>query len=137
MLQKWSSKLDLNESFFQQALVWVRLPELPLEFQNDDVFMGVASSFGEILSIDPIIASKSRLTYARIYIGVREGDDMLEVVCFQSKLGTHIQQMDYESVPFGCFHYLNTVHKAFQFLKAKMVKKKIPSSSSHIRDKKV
>ena len=31
VLQKWSSKLDLNESFFQQALVWVRLLELTLE----------------------------------------------------------------------------------------------------------
>ena len=52
--------------------------------------MGVASSFGELLSIDPVTASKIRLTYARIYIGVREGDDIPEVVCFQSKLGTHI-----------------------------------------------
>lgn len=34
VLQKWSSKLDLNKSFFQQAPVWVRLPELPLEFWN-------------------------------------------------------------------------------------------------------
>ena len=82
MLQKWSSKLDFSELFFQQAPVWVRLPDLPLEFWNEDVFMGVASSFGELLSIDPITTSKSKLTYARIYIGVREGDDMPEVVCF-------------------------------------------------------
>ena len=81
MLQKWSSKLDLNESLFQQAPVWVSLPELPLEFLNEDVFLGVPSSFGELLSIDPITTSKSRLTYARICIGVREGDDMPEVVC--------------------------------------------------------
>ena len=52
--------------------------------------MEVANSFGALLSIDPITASKSRLTYARICIRVREGDDMLEVVCFHSKLGTHI-----------------------------------------------
>ena len=91
MLQKWSSKLDFNDFFFQQAPVWVRLPELPLEFWNEDVFKGVANSFGELLSIDLITASKSRLIYARIYVDVREGDDLLEVVYFQSKLGTHIQ----------------------------------------------
>jgi hypothetical protein len=32
VLQKWSSNLDFNESFYQQAPVWVRLPELPLAF---------------------------------------------------------------------------------------------------------
>ncbi len=53
--------------------------------------MGVASSFGELLSTDPTTTSKSRLTYARICIGVREGDDMPKVVCFQSKIGMHIQ----------------------------------------------
>ena len=90
VLQKWSSQLDLNESFFQKAPVWVRLLELSMEFWNEDVFMGVASTFGELLSINPITTSKSRLTYARIYVGLREGDDMPEVVVFQSKLGTHI-----------------------------------------------
>lgn len=75
--------------------------------------MGVASSFGELLSIDPITTSKSRLTYARICIGVREGDDMPEGVCFESKLGTHIHKMDYESIPFGCFHCFKTGHKDF------------------------
>ena len=62
---------------------------------------------------------------------------MLKVVWFQSKLGTHIQQLDYESVPFGCFHLLKTGHKDFQCLKAKMEKKKFLSSSSLNRDKKV
>lgn len=58
VLQKWSYKMNLNDSFFVQAPVWVRLPEMPLEFWNEDVFVGLAISFGEILSIDPIIASK-------------------------------------------------------------------------------
>ena len=45
--------------------------------------------------------------------------------------------MDYESVPFGCFHCFKTNHKAFQCLKAKSAKKKHPFASSHIRVKKV
>ena len=68
---------------------------------------------------------------------MREGDDFPEVVCFQSKLGTHIQQLDFESVPFGCFHCFKTGHKAFQCPKAKNAKKKNPPSSSLKRVKKV
>ena len=38
MLQKWSSGMSLNVSFFAQAPTWVRLPELPLEYWNEDIF---------------------------------------------------------------------------------------------------
>ncbi|GLJ21329.1 hypothetical protein SUGI_0392200 [Cryptomeria japonica] len=31
-LKKWAPNMDLNESFFVQAPVWVRLQGLPLEF---------------------------------------------------------------------------------------------------------
>lgn len=79
--------------------------------------MGVASSFGELLSIDPVTASKIRLTYAKICIRVREGDDMPEVVCFDSKLGTHTQKLDYESIPFGYFHCFKTGTKPSNVLK--------------------
>ena len=79
--------------------------------------MGVVNSFGELLSIDLIIASKRRLTYAKICISVREGEDMPEVVSFHSKLGTHIQQLDYKSIPFACFHFLKSRHKVNQCLK--------------------
>ena len=59
---------------------------------------------------------------------------MLEVVCFHSKLGTHIQKMDYKSIPFACFYYLETGHEENQCLKVKKDKKKFPSSSQQ-RDK--
>ena len=120
-----------------QTPIWVRLPELPLEFWNKDLFVGVENYFGEILSIDPIIASRSRLTYAWICIGVREGDYMPEVVSFHSKLGTHTQQLDYESAPFACFHYLKFGHKENQCPKVKSKKKRIPSSSNLGKEKKM
>ena len=124
VLQKWSSKLYLNASFFVQALVWVRLPELPLEFWNEDIFWGLARNFGELLSIDPIIASKRCLNYARIYIGVREGTDMPETVAFHSKLGVHIRKLIYEIVPFACFLCLKVGHKVNQCPRADKKKTK-------------
>ena len=67
----------------------------PLEFWNEDVFVGVENSFGELLSIDLIKTSRRRLTYAHICSGVWEGDDMHEVVCFNSRLGMHVHKLDY------------------------------------------
>ena len=95
VLQKWSSKMNLNNSFFVQAPIWVRLLELPLQFWDENVFVGVANSFGELLSIYLIITSKRFLTYAHICIGVREGVDMLETMTFHSKLGVQVQKLIY------------------------------------------
>ena len=123
LLQKWSSGMSLNDSFFSQAPVWVRLPELPLEYWNEDVFGGIARTFGELLSTDPITASKRRLNFARICIGVREGTDMPEFVALHSKLGVHNQKIIYETIPFACFLCLKAGHKALQCPSA--AKKKI------------
>ena len=114
VLQKWSSKLNLNDSFFVQAPVWVRSPKMPLEFWNEDVFVGLARYFGEILSIDLIIASKRCLNYVHICIGVREGTYMPETMVFHSKLGVHVQKMIYETMFFACFLCLKSSHKENQ-----------------------
>ncbi|XP_057867264.1 uncharacterized protein LOC131074629 [Cryptomeria japonica] len=85
-LQKWSPKMDLNESFFVQAPVWVRLLGLPLEFWVEDVFKGIAISFGELLSMDPIAMARRRLTFAMIYVGVMQGTDMPLSIEINSRL---------------------------------------------------
>ncbi|XP_059068306.1 uncharacterized protein LOC131858857 [Cryptomeria japonica] len=60
-LRKWAPKLELKaSSFFYLALVWVRLFGFPLEFWFEDVFKGIASSFGELLAMDPMIAARKR-----------------------------------------------------------------------------
>ena len=76
ILQKWTSNLDLNNDFLTQAPVWIRFPELPLEYWHEDVLVGIANSFGELLSIDLVTGAKKRLTYARICVGVVKGQDM-------------------------------------------------------------
>ncbi|XP_057846960.2 uncharacterized protein LOC131056719 [Cryptomeria japonica] len=111
-LQKWSPMMALNESFFVQVSVWVKLSGLPLELWVEDVFKGIASSFGELLSMDPITTARRRLTFARICVGVMQGMDMPLSIKINSRLGKWIQPMEYESVPFACFHYKKSGHTA-------------------------
>ncbi|XP_057816789.2 uncharacterized protein LOC131030121 [Cryptomeria japonica] len=111
-LQKWSPKMDLNESFFVQAPVWVRLSGLPLEFWVEDVFKGIASSFDELLSMDPITAARRRLIFAKICVGVIQGTYMPLSIEINSRLGKWIQPLEYESAPFACFHCKKSGHTA-------------------------
>ncbi|XP_059065851.1 uncharacterized protein LOC131857381 [Cryptomeria japonica] len=111
-LQKWLPKMDLNESFFVQTPIWVKLHSLPLEFWVEYVFKGITSSFGELLSMDPIIAARRRLAFERICVGAMKGTDMPLSIAINSKLGKWVQPMEYESVPFTCFHCKKSEHTA-------------------------
>ncbi|XP_057846158.2 uncharacterized protein LOC131055859 [Cryptomeria japonica] len=67
-LNRWSPNLYLNDGIFGSAPIWVRLPGFPLEFWQEDVFKGLASSFGELLFVDSMTTARKRMVYARIYI---------------------------------------------------------------------
>ena len=137
VLQKWSSKLTLNDSFFVKAPILVNLQDLPLEFWSEDVVVKVASSFRELLSIGQIITSKRWLTYAQICIGVREGVDMPKIVAFHSKLGVYVQKIIYEMVSFACFLCFKSGHKTNQCPKDKAKRSKSKPTSSIVKGKKM
>lgn len=59
VLQKWHPNLNMNDSLLVQVPVWVKLLGLPLEYWVECIFSRFASSFGELLSIDLVTASKS------------------------------------------------------------------------------
>ncbi|XP_059070730.1 uncharacterized protein LOC131860351 [Cryptomeria japonica] len=105
VLQKWHLNLNMSDSLLVQVPVWVKLPGLPLEYWVESIFLDIASSFGDLLSIDPITASRRRLTHARFCVGIAHDADMLEQIDIMSKLGTWKQHIEYESIPFVCFHY--------------------------------
>lgn len=86
-LQRWMRNIHLNDSFFNQALVWVSLPKVLMDFWYEDFFKGIIDSFRELLYIDLIKTSKTRLTYVRICCKVEKGKDIPKVVEIQSRLG--------------------------------------------------
>ncbi|XP_059068244.1 uncharacterized protein LOC131858811 [Cryptomeria japonica] len=102
-LKKWTTNLDLSDSILKNVPVWVRHLGLPLEYGNEDVFNGLANSFGELLSIDPTMASRRMLVFARIYVGVYQYANLSSSIEIQSKLGTWVQAIEFESIPFACF----------------------------------
>ncbi|XP_059066415.1 uncharacterized protein LOC131857723 [Cryptomeria japonica] len=103
-LKCWFPNLDLNDGSFSSAPVWVRVPSFPLEFWHEDVFKGLASSFGELLSVDPMMAARKRMVYARIYICISQNIDLPSSMDIISKLGKWTQPVEFETISFVCFH---------------------------------
>ncbi|XP_059068511.1 uncharacterized protein LOC131859016 [Cryptomeria japonica] len=103
--------MELNGSF-ESTLVWVMLPNLPLEFWVEDVFLGIANSFGELVAIDPMIAARKRLVYARICVNISQNMDLPSSIDISSKLGLWEQTIEFKSLPFVCFSYKKVGHWA-------------------------
>ena len=104
ILHKWTSNLYSLDDSIIQAPVWVRLPGLPLEFWVEDVFQGITNTFGELLSLDPVIVSQRRMNYEIFCVGVTQGVDMPESISLKSKLGIWDQHIEFKSAPFVYFH---------------------------------
>lgn len=102
-LKKWVPNMDMSDAFFKIALVWVRLPELPLEYWHEDIFKGIARFFGELLSIDPMTTARKIMVYARLCVGVSRSKDLPSSVDLVSKMSLLSQAIEYESLPFVCF----------------------------------
>ena len=58
---------------------------------------------------------------------------MPEVIEFQSRLGRRVQQIDYENVPFACFHSKKVGHKA---IKCPIFKEKEKARKAQIKQAK-
>ena len=73
----------------------------------------------------PIIISRGRMNYARIYIGVDQGMDMSKSISLKSKLGIWTQCTEYEYIHFSCFHCNKSRHWAKRCPFLKVAPKKV------------
>ena len=103
LLKKWTPNLYSLDDSAMQAPVWVKLHGLPLEFCVEDVFKGIANTFGELLSLYLVTISRRRLYCVRFCVGASRGVDLMESIALKFKLGVWDQRIEYESIPFACF----------------------------------
>jgi hypothetical protein len=93
----------LSDSFFLTTPIWARLPGLPLEFWHEDIFKGIASSFGELVALDNATATRSKLQTVRLYVKVADLNHLPNKVELISKLGKTIQEITFEDLPNACY----------------------------------
>lgn len=111
-LKKWTPNGIESGSCFEVVPVWLRPPRLPLEYWNEEVFRGIASSFKELLSIDQMTTARKRLVFARICVSIVQSSDLPSSIEIMSKLGNWVQKIEFETLPFVCFNYKKPRHWA-------------------------
>lgn len=67
-MAKWKPSFDPSVELNHMAPVWVRLPGLPLEFWDEQIFRWIGKSFGCFVSVNSVTLNKSRLVYAHFFV---------------------------------------------------------------------
>ena len=87
--------------------VWVRFPELPIEFYDKSVLMEIGKAIGLVLRIDSYTASSSRGSYARLCIQI----DLKKPLINTIKVGRLFKKVMYEGLSALCFCCGRVGHK--------------------------
>lgn len=132
VLKKWEAGFSSSSYSFDLASVWVHLPRLPLEFWDEKVFKGIVSTFGCLLSIDNLTASRHRLVYARLCVILDQATDLPSMIKINSMLGVWEQVVEFESIPFSCFHYKKVGH----WVKDRPLKLMVPPEKASVPSQK-
>lgn len=88
-----------SEATFSSVAVWIRFPELPIEFYDPVVLRKVGSAIGLVLRIDSYTTSGSRVSYARLCVQIDLSKPLITIV----RVGRLRQKVMYEGISALCF----------------------------------
>eukprot|EP00253_Pinus_taeda_P028342 PITA_28342 len=99
-LNKWTPDFDPELDIPSAVPVWVRLPHLPLHCWGDDSVKAIGNAVGKyIYHSEP---KDNMQACARICVEVDLGRGLSEAIKLKVDDWSHIQQLDYEQIPFKC-----------------------------------
>jgi hypothetical protein len=100
-LNKWSPDFDPAQDVPTAVPVWVRLPHLPLHCWSQNSLQSIGNALGRY--IDQAVR-KDQYSCARICVEVDLEVGLPEAIKLSVADWTHIQELDYEQLPFKCRH---------------------------------
>ena len=87
--------------------IWVRFPELPIEFYDASVLKEIGSVIGPVLRIDSYTASETRGGYTRLCVQI----DLDKPLISSIRVGKLVQRVLYEGISSLCFCCGKLEHK--------------------------
>ena len=100
-LNKWNPDFDLNQDVPSVAPVWVRLLHLPLNYWNLESLEAIGNTLGKYIDR---VERREQYTCARICVEVDLEVGFPEAIKFIVADWSHVQELDYEQLPFKCRH---------------------------------
>ena len=106
-IRPWVPDFRASEASVSSVVVWVRLPELPVEYYHKDSLMHIGSGLGPVLRVDFNTASGTRGRFARLCIQLDLDKPLMRTI----RVGKLRLAVIYEGIGLLCFKCGKLGHK--------------------------
>ncbi|XP_020703930.2 uncharacterized protein LOC110115133 [Dendrobium catenatum] len=110
-LDRWTPEFSPSSLVGLSSPVWIRLPQLPLQYWDPDNLIRIASMIGEPLWIDAQTGARARREYARICIRMDLASKLQAGIWVNGWKGRFYQRVEYEGLGLSCFECGRVGHK--------------------------
>lgn len=100
IVKEWKPNFDPNTDTTEKVLVWVRFPDLPIEYYDQNFLFTVGRKIGEPIRIDSATSLISRGKFARMCIEV----DITKPLLAKFWLRRRVRRIEYEGIHLVCFN---------------------------------
>ncbi|XP_042483496.1 uncharacterized protein LOC122063868 [Macadamia integrifolia] len=83
--QRWRPEFSIHDDHTQTKLVWIRYPELPMEYWHERILLSMAKASGRPVEIDRRTRNATMGSYARILVEVEIGGSRVEEIQVERK----------------------------------------------------
>jgi len=106
-IRKWEPNFKPSTANVSLVAIWVRFPELPIEYFEPSVPRDLGQIIGHVLRIDTSTTSESRGRFARICVQVNFANSLIKII----KVGGIKQLVQYKGINSLCFSRSCVGHK--------------------------
>nr|CCA65996.1 hypothetical protein [Beta vulgaris subsp. vulgaris] len=99
MLTRWKPDFRPSQSVFDKIMVWIRFPELPLEYYDKEALFAIAGKVGKPIKVDYATDHMARGRYARVCIEL----DLAKALVSKVWVARAWQNVEYENLSLVCF----------------------------------
>ncbi|XP_059075127.1 uncharacterized protein LOC131875118 [Cryptomeria japonica] len=110
LAKPWHIDFNPLSEKFNKIQVWVRLPYHPLHLWADSLFEEIGDAIGSFIMVDNDSFELYHTTFARILVELEVSKGLLAEIAINSSLGSWVQSLDYEGIPFRCRRCFKTDH---------------------------
>ncbi len=107
-LRPWVPNFRASEASVSSVAIWVKLPELPVEYYHKDSLLKIGSGLGPVLRVDFNTATGTRGRFARICVQL----DLEQPLTCIIRVGKLKLAVVYEGIGMLCFHYGRIGHRS-------------------------
>lgn len=97
--QRWVPEYKPKTAKLAKMAVWVRLPDLHIEYFRDDIIKSILSNIGKPLKLDRTTIARERGRFARAAVEV----DLDKPLVSEILIRNSVQQVEYEGLHVVCF----------------------------------